>query len=79
MISVISRGINHFLYQIALLLNIFVGRKKAPPATCCESQDGVLKYIMYVKKGKPIKIGLIFLFSFGSTSAKATLIFKCLR
>lgn len=79
MISVISRGINHFLYQIALLFNIFVGRKKAPPATCCESQDDVLKYIMHVKMGKPTKIGLILLFSFGSISAKATLIFKCLK
>lgn len=60
MISVISRGINHFLYQIALLFNIFVGRKEAPPATCCESQDDVLKYLMHVKNGKPMKIGLIF-------------------
>lgn len=33
---------------------------------------------MHVKKGKPIKTGLILLFSFGSTAAKAELIFKCL-
>lgn len=79
MILVISRGINHFLYQIALLFNIFVGRKKAPPTTCCESQDDVLKYLMHVKNGKTMKIGLIFLFSFSSTSAKAALIFKCLK
>lgn len=65
MMSVISRGINHFLYQIALLFNIFVGNKKAPPATCCESHDDVLKYIVHVKKGKPTKTGQIFLFSFG--------------
>lgn len=65
MISVISRGINHFLYQIALLFNIFVGNKKAPPATRCKSQDDVLKYTVHVKKEKPTKIGQIFLFSFG--------------
>lgn len=64
MISVISRGINHFLYQIALLFNISVGGKKAPPATCCETQDDVPPCITHVKIGKPIKIDLVFLFFF---------------
>lgn len=61
MISVISRGINHFLYQIALLFNIFVLRKKVPPARSRESQDDVLKYYTCAKQ-KPIKIVSNFLF-----------------